>query len=140
MCKKRLDSREVFPLGMEEYIGMYGWHFSKKLCEWAVSKMRRRNRRTGSDEPMKMSTKEEVDALLRRYGIDPSGYTAYDAVYVMHMAKADYYESSIADEQHLALFVRDYLCDPDGYDEVAMTRFYADCIGCGEMPPWEDCL
>lgn len=125
---------------MEEYISLYGWHFSKKMCEHAVARMRKKNARTGQEEPVQMLSKEEVDTFLRRYGIDPTVFTAYDAVYVFHMARADFYESSIADEQHLAKYVQDYLCDPDGYGEIAMTRYYADCIGKGEMPVWEDCL
>ena len=126
--------REVMPSGMEDYLGLYGWHFSRKLCEHAVSKMRRKG------GPVQMMKKEDVEAILRRYGVDPSEYTAYDAVYVFHMAKADYWQSSLPDEQRVALFVKDYLGDEDGYDEVAMTRYYADCIGRGEMPDWEECV
>ena len=125
---------------MADYLDLYGWHFSRKLCEYAVSKMRRKNARTGQEEQVQMMKKEDLDTLLRRYGVEPTGYIGYDAVYVYHMAKADYFESSIPDEQHLVLFVRDYLEDTDGYDEVAMTRYYADCIGKGEMPDWEECI
>ena len=39
--------------------------------------------------------------------------------------------SSIIDEQHVALFIKDYVDDPDGYEELPFTRFYADCIGSG---------
>lgn len=120
---------------MEEYLGMYGWHFSKKLCEWAVSRMR-----TGQNQHVEMLSKEDLDTLFRRYGVDPTDFTAYDAVYVYHMAKSDFGNSSLPDDQRLVMFVKDYLQDPDGYDEVAMTRFYADCIGRGEMPDWEVCL
>lgn len=135
MCKKRLDMKEKMPWGMEEYLGLYGWHFNKKLCEWAVSRMRRKE-----GEKLQMLRKEDLDTLFRRYGLDPTEFNGYDAVYVYHMAKADYGDSSIRDDQHLVLFVKDYLTDPDGYDEVAMTRFYADCIGKGEMPDWEECI
>lgn len=46
----------------------------------------------------------------------------------------------MAYSQKCAMYVKDTLEDPDGYDEVAFTRFYADCIGKGEMPEWEDVL
>ena len=36
---ERLDSYSGYPSGMEEYLSAYGWHFSKKMCDWAVSKM-----------------------------------------------------------------------------------------------------
>lgn len=129
--------KETFPVGMEEYLSRYGWHFSKKMCEWAVGKMTKRGTKT---EHLKMHSKEDVENVLKSYGIDVSKYIGYDAVYVFHMAKADYLGSSINDDRVLSLFVKDYLEDPDGYDEIAFTRFYADCIGKGEMPEWEDVL
>jgi hypothetical protein len=64
----------------------------------------------------------------------------YDAVYVANMAKADFYGSSISDDVHLAKFIKDYLDDPDGYDGIVFTRFYADCIGSGTPIMWEDML
>ena len=121
---------------MEAYLETYGWHFSKKMCEYAVSKMKRR----GSGESMQFQTKEAVDNILRIYGIDAGKYTGYDAVFVYHMAMADFLGSSLQDDRAVVLYVKDYLEDPDGYDEVAFTRYYADCIGKGEMPEWEDVL
>ena len=53
------------------------------------------------------------------------------------MCKADYYKRSIADEAHLALFVKDYIDDVDAYDGMPFTRFYADCIGSGNCINWE---
>ena len=35
----RLDSRTAFPSDMEKYLEFYGWHFSKNMCKWAVSRM-----------------------------------------------------------------------------------------------------
>ena len=29
----RLDARDVFPSGMEEYLAQNGWHFNKKMCD-----------------------------------------------------------------------------------------------------------
>lgn len=125
---------------MEDYLSMYGWHFSKKLCDWAVSRMKKRVQGKQQPEPLQPHTKDQVEDLLKRHNIDSSGFIGYDHVYVCNMAKADFVGSSIPDEQHLALFVKDYMCDVDGYDEVAMTRFYADCIGRGEQIPWEDVI
>ena len=39
----RLDYYDILPEGMDAYLSNYGWHFSKKMCEWAVSNMRDRN-------------------------------------------------------------------------------------------------
>ena len=38
------------PVGMQEYIDSYGWHFSKKMCEWAVGRMKVENKSTGKSE------------------------------------------------------------------------------------------
>lgn len=49
-------------------------------------------------------------------------------------------KTSIPDDNHLALFVKDYIDDPDGYDDMPFTRFYADCIRKGEPIMWTDML
>lgn len=129
----RLDCRDKFPSGMEDYLAYNGWHFNKKLCDWAISQMR------NSSGPLQQQyTKESVEGLFKRCGITLTNNHGYDAVYVANMAKADYLGSSLPDEIKLGRFIKDFLDDPDGYEEVAMTRFYADCIGKGIGIPWED--
>lgn len=125
---------------MREYLEAYGWHFSKKMCEWAVSKMRRKNTATGKSEPVDYVDKEKVDEILKKNNVKLENDIAYDSVYIFAMARADFLKSSITDEAHLAMFVKDYLDDEDGYPEIAFTRFYADCIGKGEVILWEDAI
>lgn len=79
-----------------------------------------------------------MDDLLRRYNIRVEKNEGYDMVYVANMCKADFLKSSIMDEQHLAMFVKDYIDDSDGYDGMPFTRFMADCIGKGMPIMWED--
>lgn len=131
----RLDDREEFPTGLEKYLSMYSWHFSKKLCNFAVSNMRK-----DSGEKITPITKEALDLLLAKNGIDLNNKFGYDYVFVANMCKADYLGSSVPDESHLAKFVKDYCDDPDGYEELPMTRFYADTIGKGIPIIWEDML
>ena len=131
----RLDDREEFPTGLEKYLSMYGWHFSKKLCNFAVSNMRK-----DSGERIAPITKEALDLLLAKNGIELDNKFGYDYVFVANMCKADYLGSSVPDEAHLAKFVKDYCDDPDGYEELPMTRFYADTIGKGIPIIWEDML
>jgi hypothetical protein len=76
-------------------------------------------------------TKETVESLLKANNVKLDNEVGYDAVYVANMAKADFYGSSISDDMHLAKFIKDYVDDPDGYDGIVFTRFYADCIGSG---------
>lgn len=75
--------------------------------------------------------KEDIDRILKTTGITLKNKFGYDYVFAANMCKADYLGSSVPDEQHLALFVKDYVDDPDGYEELPFTRFYADCIGSG---------
>lgn len=135
----RLDAREVFPSGMEEYLSQYGWHFSKKMCEWAVSRMYKKNS-LDKKIPIQSWNKDSVDKLLNKYGVTIENKIGYDYVFAANMCIADYYGSSIIDEQHVALFIKDYVDDPDGYEELPFTRFYADCIGSGVPINWEDML
>ena len=135
----RLDARDKFPSGMEEYLEKYGWHFSKKMCEWATSNMYKTD---SSGKKMKINpiTKETIDKLLETKGIDLENKFGYDYVFAANMCKSDYLGSSIPDEQHLALFVKDYVDDPDGYPELPFTRFYGDCVGTGTPIIWEDLI
>lgn len=127
-----------FPSGMQQYLEICGWHFSKKMCEWAVSMMKKRNTATGKDEAVEYVPKEQIDEFLKKNSVTIPAASGYDYVYVYHSAKADFYKSSLADEQHLALYMKDYFDDVDAYPTMAFTRFYADCIGKGIPIVWED--
>lgn len=80
-------------------------------------------------------TKESLEAMLKAHNVTIDNNIGYDALFVLNMAKADYHGSSIVEEPRLIRFVKDYLDDVDGYDGIALTRFYADCIGKGEAIP-----
>ena len=116
----------------EEYTDQYGCHFNKKLYEWAVSMMRDRN-----GNSMRPTTKEQVTEFLRANGITLKNDKGYDAANVHSMAKADYCGSSIIDDAHLALFVKDYLDDIDGANTKAFDHFVVDCRAKGEPIFWE---
>ena len=131
----RLDDYEAKPVGMEAYLRNYGWHFSKKMCNWAISKM---TDRTGK-KPTPI-TKEKVEALLSASNIHLKNDKGYDKVFVANMVQADFLGSSIMNEMQLIRYVKDYIDDPDGYEGLPFTRFYADCVGSGTPIEWEDML
>lgn len=131
----RMDYYDILPAGMDAYLSHYGWHFSKALCEWAVSRMRDRN-----GNKVQMRTKDQVDAILKNNNVDLENNDGYDAVFVAHMGISDYVGSSIPDEAHLARYVKDVLDDKDGYDGIALTRFLADCSAKGIPIMWEDMI
>lgn len=134
----RLDSKDSFPTGMKQYLSYYGWHFSKAMCDWAVSMMYKRNA-ANKKEYIQPLTKEQVNTLLNNQNIKINDST-YDYVYIANMCKADFLGSSIADDKHWALYVKDVIDDQDSYEEMPFTRFYADCIGKGIPIYWEDML
>lgn len=131
----RLDYYDMLPAGMDAYLSNYGWHFSKAMCEWAISKMRDRN-----DNPITMRSKEQIEAILAAEGVTLKNDMGYDKVFVFHMGLSDYLGSSIPDEAHLARYVKDVLDDKDGYEGSAFTRFLADCNGKGRPIIWEDMI
>jgi hypothetical protein len=133
----RLDMYEKLPSGMKEYISYYGWHFNKKMCEFACKNMYKTNNNVR--EYITPFTKEQVDNLLYNYGIKLND-TTYDYVYVANMCKADFYGSSIQNEQQLCLYIKDMIEDNDAYEGMVFTRFYADCIGSGTPIYWEEFL
>lgn len=95
------------------------------------------HRKEGGD---KSPFEEDVEVILTQAGVKLENSKGYDHVFVANMGKADYLKSSIPDDTHLALFVKDYIDDPDGYDGLPFTRFYADCIGSGTPIMWENML
>ena len=131
----RLDYYDILPAGMDAYLSSYGHHFSKRMCEWAVSKMRDM---TGNR--VKMKTKEQVDSIIKAHGVEIENDYGYDSVFVYHMGVSDYLGSSIIDEKHLVMYIKDTLDDRDGYDGIAFDRFIADCSGKGVPIIWEEVI
>lgn len=130
-----LDSFDVIPNDMRNYLRHYGRHFSKNMLQFAVSILRDRN-----NNKIELKEQEQLDSLLRNYGIELQFNVLYDALYIYHMALADFYGSSLQTEQQLALFVKDYIDDPDQADGFIFNRFYADCVRKGIPIPWDKCL
>ena len=127
------------PSGMEEYLAQNGWHFNKKLCEWAISRMWKYDS-SGKKVPIVVTPKETIQQLFKANNIVVDNCVGYDVMFVYHMAKSDFLGSSLSDDKAVAKYVKDYIDDPDGYDGLPMTRFYADCIGSGIPIMWEDMI
>ena len=135
MKKERLplDIYDDMPKDMRRYLQNNGWHFNKKACMWAVSLMKKENPTTKKKETIEPYTKEQVDEMLKKYNITLESNVGYDYVFVANMGKADYLKSSIADEQHLALYVKDVIDDVDAGDGVTMRRWFATMVANGEI-------
>ena len=118
------------------YLGNYGFHFNKKACELAVSMMSKRDAGTGKSVPQDMVSKEDVDAMLVKHGINLDNDCMYDATYVANMLMSDMYKSSITDEQHLALGIKDLIDDIDQRDGYLFVRWYSNVLFNGNPIDW----
>ena len=125
----------IAPEEMKLYLENYGKHFSKKMYEFAVSLMADHN-----GNKVKPCDKEYMKNLMNAFGLKVEHDCLYDGLYVLSMAKADFYGSSIEDEMHLARFVKDYVDDPDAVDGQIFNRFYSDCNIKGVPIDWEEMI
>ena len=131
MMRTPLNAYDDRPASMKRYLKYYGQHFTKKLCEFAVSKMNH------GKQPI---SKERVDESLNKFNIILDNNELYDYVYVYNMGNNDFMGSSIKDEGHLALYVKDVIDDEDGYDGIVFNRWYADTVSQGIPVDWEEML
>ena len=93
-----------------------------------------------SGEKIKVVDKEVFNEKMRVNNVTLKNDKGYDGPYVWCMATADYMGSSITDEVHLALYVRDYLDDPDGSKTRAFDEFYAKTMALGIPIVWEEVI
>jgi len=135
-----LDLYDDMPPAMRAYISSYGFHFNKKACDVAVKAMKKKNPSSGKVESIEPWTKEQVETLLTKYGVQLENNIMYDATYQANWCKADLYKSSVPEEVHVALFVKDTLDDIDGSDELPFRYWLQKCIAKGEPIDWEDLL
>lgn len=140
MKRDSLDTYDVLPQEMIDYLANYGRHFNKKLVKFAVSKMKRKDSSTGMLSKITPISKEEVDALLEAHNIKLKNNQLYDYVYVANMCKADFLKSSIPDDHHMALYIKDVIDDDDAYDGMVFNRWLADTRRVGIAIDWEEML
>ena len=138
MNRTNFTQYDRMPDSMINYLRYYGPHFNKNLFEFAVGLMTKNV--NGSELPIKPFTREQVDQMLTKHGVKLKYNQLYDAAFVANMCKADFYNSSIVDEQHIAYYVRDVIDDSDGYDGIAFNRWYADMSYKGIAIDWDDVL
>jgi hypothetical protein len=94
----------------------------------------------GKEQPITPYTREETNQILSGYGVEVKNAQLYDAAYVASMCRADFLGSSIIDEHHVALYIKDVLDDVDAPDGLVFNRWYADMCYCGIPVNWEDML
>lgn len=140
MKRDSLDMFDELPEDMREYLRYNGRHFSRKLCQFAISFMEVTNPSTGELTKLTPITKESLDSLLKQYRIEVKHNQLHDYVYVANMCKADFLGSSVPDEQHLCKYVKDVIDDVDAYDGIVFNRWYADMCRKGIAVDWYEMM
>lgn len=126
---------DTMPEEQRAYYMNYGKNFNEKMCRFAVSMMRDKK-----GNRVEMMKKEDLEKKLKENNIEVENDVMYNGVYVMAMVKADFMGSSIEDEKHALLYVKDYIDDPDAADGQVFTRFYASCVNAGIPIDWSEML
>lgn len=101
---------------------------------------RRKVSSTKGGKSLEPVSKEYIDKVLTQNNIKLENNVGYDYVFVGNMCKADYYGSSITDERHFALYIKDTIDDEDAGDGTTMRRWYATMVANGTMVDWEDVI
>ena len=125
---------------MKTYLRNYGYSFSKRACDYAVSCMRKMNTETGRTEKIEPYTKEKVEQMLEKHGVRLKNNVGYNATYVFNKNLANKWGSSIDDEKHLCLSVKDEIDDVDDNPDNVFRRWIISMDGNGEPIEWDELL
>lgn len=107
----------------EMYIAENGWHFNKAACECAVKYLKGRDKK-----PIKPYSKEEVDEMLKKYGVSLENNKGWDYVYVANMAKSDMDGSPLSDERSISEYIKIVIDDVDAAEGEVMGCWYTKMI------------
>lgn len=126
---------DTMPEEQRAYYMNFGKHFNEKMCRFAVGMMRDRK-----GNKVEMVKKDDLEKKLKENKIEIENDVMYNGVYVYAMCMADFMGSSIEDEKHALLYVKDYIDDPDAADGQTFTRFYASCVNAGIPIDWAEMI
>lgn len=124
--KEDFTDYDIKPQAFINYLRYYGPHFNKKLCDFACQQLDKHD-----------FSKEKLDMLLQVHKTELKNVKLYDAVYVANWCKSTFYGSSISDEKHLVLFIKDVF---EKEAELVFNRWYADMAKQGIPIEWEDMI
>ena len=116
-----------------KYQRLYGPHFTKELCKFAVSMME-------TDKgPITPITKEQLEEKLKAQNIKLENDVMHDATYVANMCKADYLGDAVPNNDYnLCMYVKKTIDDPDGYEGQPFNRWMSDIKGMHIPVDWSE--
>ena len=120
------------------YYDKYKGHFSKKLADWAVSCMAKKDS-TGNLTPIKMYDVEEFDEFIKTNKLEVANECYYDAYYLYHMAMADY-TNTLETKAKIASYIDETINDPDCESTAVLACFRAKMDVMGVPIFWEKYL
>lgn len=124
--KEDFTEYDIRPAGFTNYLRYYGPHFNNKLCEFACSQLSNKD-----------CTKEKIDQLLKTHNITLKNSKLCDYVYIANWCKSIFYGSSISDEKHFVLFLKDVF---EKESDLIFNRWYADMAKKGIPIEWEEMI
>ena len=124
--KEDFTEYDIKPEGFLNYLRYYGQHFNKKLCEFASKQLQKND-----------CTKEKLEQLFQTHCIEIKNAKLYDCVYLANWCKSILYGSSISDEKHFVLFIKD-IFDKEG--DLLFNRWYADMAKKGIPIDWDEMI
>lgn len=130
---------EMTPPAMKAYLRNYGFNFSKKACEYAVSLMKISELAPARQVPITPWDKERVEECFKKNGVNLNGGLNYNHVYLFNMAIADY-PKALPDEKARCLFVKESAEDVDSNPDNIFRKWIICMDGNGIPIYWEDLL
>ena len=129
------------PREMEAYLQHYGWHFSKRAAEYAISMMWKEDDK-GKQERIAALKREELEELMKKHSVSLEYDELYDAVYVAAMCKADFMgaNGAIEDDIHMLRYVKCVIDDPDADEGEVFATWVMRMRAKGEPIDWERML
>ena len=124
--RENFTEYDTKPKEFLNYLRYYGPHFNRKLYEFACNQLENQE-----------FSKEKLDTLLQSHNIEIQNAKLYDSVYVANWCKNIFYGSSITDEKHFVLFIKD-IFEKEG--DLVFNRWYADMAKQGIPIEWEDMI
>lgn len=118
---------------------MYHGLFSRKLAEWAISRMEVKDTATKQMKKLSARSLDDVQEVLKANNVELPDEFVYTAWYLFNMSVADYPKTLTSDKQR-SLYVEETLCDPDGMPENVLSCFVAKMCNAGVPIYWERML
>lgn len=126
IMKEDFTNYDIKPEGFLNYLRYYGQHFNQKLFNFICKQF-------GKVE----YTKEKIDSLLQNASINIDNAKLYDTAVLANWCKHTLFGSSIIDERHLLLFIKD-IYEKEG--DLVFNRWYADMAKQGIPIDWEEMI